>query len=204
MKTLAGRPDGASRRSFPRAATRATPTRSPEIWTNMDDFKAHAAQLVSRRQGRRGSGAARARGLQGRVRCRRRRLRRLPREYRHEALVVAGKMRISAAAPSMARPFFIRRAPRECAPTSGCRRRKLETSYFSFGEWMRSSSRPKPIISESMPRIRLKSPTTGIDPPAPISAGLAPHSSASARSALAAAMRPSIGRRMRGARRHGR
>ena len=33
---------------------------------------------------------------------------------------------------------------------------KLSTSYFSLGEWIRSSSRPNPISIESMPRIFLK------------------------------------------------
>ena len=57
---------------------------------------------------------------------------------------------------------------------------KLDSSYFSFGEWMRSSSRPKPTISESIPSSRLKSPTTGIEPPPPTRAGSIPHSSVSA------------------------
>ena len=42
---------------------------------------------------------------------------------------------------------------------------KLLRLYFSFGEWMRSSSRPKPIRSESSPSMLWNWPTTGIDPP---------------------------------------
>ena len=44
---------------------------------------------------------------------------------------------------------------------------KLFRSYFSFGEWMLSSSRPKPTITVSRPRVRLKSATIGIDAPEP-------------------------------------
>ena len=40
-------------------------------------------------------------------------------------------------------------------------------SNFSFGECTRSSSSAKPTISESMPSTHLKSPTIGIEPPAP-------------------------------------
>src|SRR5262249_55487751 len=60
-------------------------------------------------------------------------------------------------------------------------------SYFSFGEWMRSSSRPKPISNVSMPSLRLKSATIGTDAPDPMSAASLPHSSASARRAAPSA-----------------
>ena len=63
-------------------------------------------------------------------------------------------------------------------------------SYFSFGEWMRSSSRPKPISSVSMPSRRLKSPTIGIEAPEPISTASLPHSSVSARRAAPSAGMP--------------
>src|SRR6202008_3948429 len=46
---------------------------------------------------------------------------------------------------------------------------KLLRSYFSFGEWMLSSSSPKPTRSESRPSVRLKSATIGIEAPDPIS-----------------------------------
>ena len=45
---------------------------------------------------------------------------------------------------------------------------KLLRSYFSFGEWMLSSSRPNPISTVSRPSVRLKSATIGIDAPEPI------------------------------------
>src|SRR5690606_6035801 len=50
-------------------------------------------------------------------------------------------------------------------------------SYFSLGEWMRSSSRPKPTSSVSMPSRRLKSPTIGIEPPIASTSVLLGHSS---------------------------
>jgi len=52
--------------------------------------------------------------------------------------------------------------------------------YFSFGEWMRSSSRAKPTISASMSRSRLNDPTDRDRPPQPVSAAGTPHSSAKA------------------------
>ena len=63
-----------------------------------------------------------------------------------------------------------------------------DSSYFSFGEWTRSSSSANPIISASMPSSCLKSCTTGIEPPMPTIAGVLPHSASSA-----AAPRCSIG-----------
>src|SRR6478609_10808065 len=45
---------------------------------------------------------------------------------------------------------------------------KLLRSYFSFGEWMLSSSRPKPTSRESSPSVFLKSATIGIEAPEPI------------------------------------
>src|SRR5690606_23264754 len=42
---------------------------------------------------------------------------------------------------------------------------KEDSSYFSFGEWMRSSSSAKPTRSDSMPSSFWKSPTIGIEPP---------------------------------------
>src|ERR1017187_7805862 len=62
---------------------------------------------------------------------------------------------------------------------------KLFRSYFSFGEWMLSSSRPKPTSTVSRPRVRLKSATTGIDAPEPTSSASLPHSSVNARLAAA-------------------
>ena len=62
---------------------------------------------------------------------------------------------------------------------------KLNMSYFSFGEWMLSSSRPKPISTVSRPSVRLKSATIGIYAPEPISSASLPHSSVSARLAAA-------------------
>src|SRR5262249_237257 len=56
-------------------------------------------------------------------------------------------------------------------------------SYFSLGEWMRSSSSPKPISNVSMPSSRLKSATMGIDAPEPINAASLPHSCVRARRA---------------------
>jgi Fe-Mn family superoxide dismutase len=58
--------------------------------------------------------------------------------------------------------------------------RKDSRSYFSFGEWMRSSSSPKPTRSESMPRSCLKEPTIGIEPPEPFSTAGRPNSASSA------------------------
>src|SRR4029079_14440332 len=55
--------------------------------------------------------------------------------------------------------------------------------YFSLGEWMRSSSRPKPTSRLSMPSVSLKEVTIGIEPPMPISAVGRPHSSSSASAA---------------------
>ena len=46
---------------------------------------------------------------------------------------------------------------------------KLDRLYFSFGEWMRSSSSPKPTSTESMPRMRLNWVTIGMEPPIAIS-----------------------------------
>src|SRR5690606_23937540 len=54
---------------------------------------------------------------------------------------------------------------------------KLERSYFSFGEWMRSFSCAKPTISASRPSTSLKSPATGIEPPEPTVTQSLPHSS---------------------------
>src|SRR5436190_8887016 len=62
---------------------------------------------------------------------------------------------------------------------------KLLRSYFSFGEWMLSSSRPKPTSRLSRPSVRLKSATIGIEAPEPISNASLPHSSVSARLAAA-------------------
>ena len=44
---------------------------------------------------------------------------------------------------------------------------KLRRSYFSLGEWMRLSSRAKPISIESIPSSSLKCPAMGIEPPPP-------------------------------------
>ena len=57
---------------------------------------------------------------------------------------------------------------------------KLWRSYFSFGLWMRSSARPKPAITTSMPSLSLISVVTGIEPPPPTKAASLPHSSVSA------------------------
>src|ERR1043166_561321 len=57
---------------------------------------------------------------------------------------------------------------------------KLLRSYFSFGEWMLSSSRPKPTSSESRPSVFLKSATTGIEAPEPYRTVSLPHSSVNA------------------------
>lgn len=54
------------------------------------------------------------------------------------------------------------------------------SSYFSFGEWMRSSVSPKPTSRESMPSIFWKSPTIGIEPPMPMTTAGFGHSSESA------------------------
>src|SRR5215475_543940 len=63
-------------------------------------------------------------------------------------------------------------------------------SYFSLGEWMRSSSRPKPISRVSMPSMRLTSATIGIEAPDPMRAASRPHSSVSARRAAASGGMP--------------
>ena len=63
-------------------------------------------------------------------------------------------------------------------------------SYFSLGEWMRSSSSPKPISSVSMPSNRLKSAQIGIEAPEPISKASLPHSSVSARRTAASCGMP--------------
>ena len=57
-------------------------------------------------------------------------------------------------------------------------------SNFSLGECTRSSSSAKPTIKVSMPSTVLKSPTMGIEPPAPMVTAFLPHSSASAVRAL--------------------
>src|SRR5712664_969868 len=62
---------------------------------------------------------------------------------------------------------------------------KLCRSYFSFGEWMLSSSRPKPTSTVSRPSVRLKSATIGIEAPEPIRTVSLPHSSVNARLAAA-------------------
>src|SRR5437016_11483332 len=62
---------------------------------------------------------------------------------------------------------------------------KLVRSYFSFGEWTRSSSSAKPTRSVSILSTRLKSATIGIEPPSPIITVLRPHSSDNAARALA-------------------
>src|SRR5271165_1977780 len=56
-------------------------------------------------------------------------------------------------------------------------------SYFSFGEWILSSSRAKPTRRLSMRNSRLNAPTMGIEPPEPTSAAGLPHSASSARRA---------------------
>src|SRR5450432_91759 len=60
---------------------------------------------------------------------------------------------------------------------------KDERSYFSLGEWIESSSRPKPTISASIFNSRLKTPTIGIEPPEPASTAGRPHSASNARRA---------------------
>jgi hypothetical protein len=57
---------------------------------------------------------------------------------------------------------------------------KLRRSYFSFGLWMRSSERPKPVSTTSMRSFSLISVATGIEPPLPMKAASRPHSSVSA------------------------
>ena len=47
-------------------------------------------------------------------------------------------------------------------------RRKLSSSYFSLGLWMRSSSSAKPARTTSMPSAFLSSWVTGIEPPPPM------------------------------------
>src|SRR5262249_29381503 len=54
-------------------------------------------------------------------------------------------------------------------------------SYFSFGEWTRSSSSAKPTSRLSIFSSRLNQPTTGIEPPLPTSAAGFSHSVSSAR-----------------------
>ena len=62
-------------------------------------------------------------------------------------------------------------------------------SYFSLGECTRSSSSAKPTISVSMPSTRLKSPTIGIEPPAPtVTALLAPFVGSAARALTSAGL----------------
>src|SRR6478736_5031702 len=58
---------------------------------------------------------------------------------------------------------------------------KLLRSYFSFGEWMLSSSSPKPTSTVSRPSLFLKSATIGIEAPDPNRIVSLPHSSVSAR-----------------------
>src|SRR5215470_10131653 len=63
--------------------------------------------------------------------------------------------------------------------------RNEDRLYFSLGEWMRSSSRPKPTNRLSMPSSALNAVTIGIEPPMPISAAGRPHSSFRASAARA-------------------
>src|SRR6185503_20004203 len=60
-------------------------------------------------------------------------------------------------------------------------------SYFSFGEWTRASLSAKPTMIVSIPSTRLKSPTIGIEPPAPTVTAFLPHSAASAARVLVSA-----------------
>ena len=57
------------------------------------------------------------------------------------------------------------------------------SSYFSLGEWMRSSSRLKPIISVSILSASLNEPTIGIEPPQPRAPARCPIPACSARRA---------------------
>src|SRR4029453_1875986 len=68
--------------------------------------------------------------------------------------------------------------------------------YFSFGEWIRSSSRAKPIRSESMPSLLRKDSTIGIEAPHPTITGFLPiqlraHAQRPERQALACPRRAS-------------
>ena len=63
--------------------------------------------------------------------------------------------------------------PPGCAPSCA---RPCGSSSGRISRWAnasRSSSRPKPTRSVSSPSVRLKSPTTGIEPPEPMVTGLA-------------------------------
>ncbi len=61
---------------------------------------------------------------------------------------------------------------------------KERNSYFSFGEWMRSSDSAKPTSRDYMPSIFWKSPTIGTEPPMPMTTAGFGHSSDSALFAL--------------------
>jgi hypothetical protein len=77
-------------------------------------------------------------------------------------------------APSWA-PFVVLNLRSVNQPASRSRMRaqlrmplwKLSRSYFSLGEWIWSSSLPKPISIASVSRIDLKWPAIGIEPPQP-------------------------------------
>ena len=74
-------------------------------------------------------------------------------------------------------------------------RRKLSSSYFSLGLWMRSSSSAKPASTTSMPSAFLSSCVTGIEPPPPMKKASRPHSAVSASRVLPKAG-ASIGKRI--------
>src|ERR1700722_16755465 len=84
-------------------------------------------------------------------------------------------------------PLFTPRRRPGHAPMAAKMRAQLWNdvrSYFSLGEWMRSSSSAKPTRRLSRLSSRLKEPTIGIDPPLPTSAAGFSHSVSNARRAI--------------------
>ena len=73
-------------------------------------------------------------------------------------MAACGRIYVRATLRALPAPARIRTQLR--APFS-----KLRMLYFSFGEWMRSSSRPKPISRLSMPSASRNDETIGIDAP---------------------------------------
>src|SRR6516225_10874971 len=57
---------------------------------------------------------------------------------------------------------------------------QLSRLYFSFGAWIRSSSKAKPTSSACMPSLERNDSTIGMEPPQPTTTGARPHSASRA------------------------
>ena len=108
----------------------------------------------------------------------------------HRAPLIRRRPAVEPSAPGLSSRARRRMRAQERMP-----RRKLSSSYFSLGLWMRSSSSAKPASTTSMPSAFFSSWVTGIEPPPPMKTASRPHSAVSASRVLPKAG-ASIGKRM--------